>query len=168
MLRVAVYARSFLALGDPTDCSPPGSSVRGILQAGILAWVAVPSSRVSSPPQDRPCVSWVLHIGRWILDHWCHPAGSSFILIRFEQRMAENSQGALPILPSLQLQPFRCGGHITRKADRDPPSPLPPVPWWVNHAEASPAVPVTLPWSRTALSSRDQNWHCHPGRSETS
>ena len=30
------------------DCSPPGSSVHGILQARILGWVAMPSSRRSS------------------------------------------------------------------------------------------------------------------------
>ena len=30
---------------DPLDCSPPGSSVHGILQARILEWVAMPSSR---------------------------------------------------------------------------------------------------------------------------
>ena len=159
--------QSCLTLCEPMGYSPPGFSVHRIYQAGILEWVAVPSSRGSSPPQDRTCVSWVPHISRWILDHWRH-LGSSFILIRSNQRMAENSRGALPILPSLQLQPFQRGGHITRKADRDPPPPRPLVPWWVNHAEASPAVPVTLPWSRTALSLRDQNWHCHPGRSETS
>ena len=32
-------------LCDPMDCSLPGSSVRGILQAGILKWVAITSSR---------------------------------------------------------------------------------------------------------------------------
>ena len=32
-------------LCDPKDCSPPGSSVHGILQARILEWVAMPSSR---------------------------------------------------------------------------------------------------------------------------
>ena len=35
------------------DCSLPGSSVRGILQARILEWVAMHSSRESSPPRDR-------------------------------------------------------------------------------------------------------------------
>ena len=35
---------SLLTLYDSTDCSPPGSSVHGILQATILEWVAVPSS----------------------------------------------------------------------------------------------------------------------------
>ena len=33
---------------DPIDCSPPGSSVHGILQAEILEWVAIPFSKVSS------------------------------------------------------------------------------------------------------------------------
>ena len=36
----------------PMDCSPPGSSVHGILQARILEWVAVSSSRGSSRPRD--------------------------------------------------------------------------------------------------------------------
>ena len=34
-----------LTLCDPMDCSPPGPSVHGILQAKILEWVAMPSSR---------------------------------------------------------------------------------------------------------------------------
>ena len=37
--------QSCLTLHDPMDCSPPGSSVHGILQARILKWVAMPSSR---------------------------------------------------------------------------------------------------------------------------
>ena len=41
-----------LTLCDPMDCSPPGSSVQGILQARILEWVAISSSRVSSQPRD--------------------------------------------------------------------------------------------------------------------
>ena len=34
------------------DCSLPGSSVHGILQAGILAWVAISFSRGSSQPRN--------------------------------------------------------------------------------------------------------------------
>ena len=34
-------AQSCLTLCDPMDCSPPGSSVHGILQARILEWVAI-------------------------------------------------------------------------------------------------------------------------------
>ena len=47
--------------------SPPGSSVHGILQARILEWVAMPSSRGSSQPRDWTCVSYVSNIGRWVL-----------------------------------------------------------------------------------------------------
>ena len=42
---------------DPMDCSPPVSSVCGILQARILERVAVPSFRASSRPRDRTRVS---------------------------------------------------------------------------------------------------------------
>ena len=44
-------------LCDPVDCSPPGSSVRGILQARILEWVAISFSRGSSPPRDQTQLS---------------------------------------------------------------------------------------------------------------
>ena len=37
--------QSCLTLCDPMDCSPPGSSVHGILQVGILEWVAILFSR---------------------------------------------------------------------------------------------------------------------------
>ena len=39
---------------ESMDCSLPGSSVHGILQASILEWVAVPFSRVSSYPRIKP------------------------------------------------------------------------------------------------------------------
>ena len=39
-------------LCDPMDCSPPGSSVRGVLQARTLEWVAIPFARGSSQPRD--------------------------------------------------------------------------------------------------------------------
>ena len=48
-----------LTLCDPMDCSPPGSSVHGILQARKLEWVAMPFSRGPSRPRDRTCVSCV-------------------------------------------------------------------------------------------------------------
>ena len=49
------------------DCSPPGSSVHGILQAGILEWVAMPSSRKPSQLRDRNYVSHVSYIVRQFL-----------------------------------------------------------------------------------------------------
>ena len=39
---------------NPTDCSPPASSVQGILQARILEWVAIPFSMGSSQPRIEP------------------------------------------------------------------------------------------------------------------
>ena len=62
-------AQSYLTLCDPMDCSPPGSSVRGILQARILEWVAMPSSRGPSWPRDRTHVSYVSCTGRQVLYH---------------------------------------------------------------------------------------------------
>ena len=50
-------AQSCPTLCDPMDCSLPGSSVLGILQARLLGWVAVPFSRGSSQPRDRTQVS---------------------------------------------------------------------------------------------------------------
>ena len=58
-----LVAQLFLTLGDPMNCSPPGSSVPGISQARILEWVAISSSRVSSQPRDWTQVSYIA--GRW-------------------------------------------------------------------------------------------------------
>ena len=44
---------------DPMVCSPPGSSVHGILQARILEWVAIPFSRGSSWPRGQTQVSCI-------------------------------------------------------------------------------------------------------------
>ena len=50
---VCLVAQSCLTLCDPMGCSPPGSSVHGILQARILEWVAISFSRGSSRPRDQ-------------------------------------------------------------------------------------------------------------------
>ena len=42
---------------QPHDCSPPDASVHGTLQARILEWVAMPSSRESSRLRDGTQVS---------------------------------------------------------------------------------------------------------------
>ena len=62
-------AQSCLTLCDPMDCSPPGSSVHGTLQARILEWVVISSSRGSSQPRDQTYVSYISCIGRQILYH---------------------------------------------------------------------------------------------------
>ena len=52
---------------DLMVCSPPGSSVHGILQAKLLEWVAIPFSKGSSRLRDWNCFSCVSSLGRWIL-----------------------------------------------------------------------------------------------------
>ena len=55
--RKVLVFQSCLTLRAHGLCSPPGSSVHGILQAGILEWAAMPSSRASSPHRDQTEVS---------------------------------------------------------------------------------------------------------------
>ena len=54
-------------LCDPMDCSLPGSSVHGILQAKVLEWVAISFSRGSSRPRDWTQVSRIpsRHFNLW-------------------------------------------------------------------------------------------------------
>ena len=46
-------------LCKPMDCSPPGSSIRGIFSARILEWVAISYSRGSSQPWDQSLISCI-------------------------------------------------------------------------------------------------------------
>ena len=57
--------QSCLTLCDSMDCSPPGSSVRKILQARILQWVGI--SRGFSWPRDQTYVSYIFCIGGHVL-----------------------------------------------------------------------------------------------------
>ena len=60
--RVIIYFKllfAHLILSNPMDWSPPGSSIHRIFQAGILEWVAIPSSVGSSWSRDRTLVSCI-------------------------------------------------------------------------------------------------------------
>ena len=54
-----LFTHSCLTLYNPVDCSLPGSTVHGILQARILEWVAIPFSRRSSWCRDWTLVSCI-------------------------------------------------------------------------------------------------------------
>ena len=54
-----LVTKSCLTLFNSMDCSPPDSSLHGILQARVLKWVAIPFSGGSSPPRDRTQVSCI-------------------------------------------------------------------------------------------------------------
>ena len=62
-----LVTQSCLPLYNPMDCSSPGSSVHGILQARILEQVAISFPRRSFWPRDQTCISCP---GRPILYHW--------------------------------------------------------------------------------------------------
>ena len=79
-------------LSDPRDCSSPGSSVHGILQARILEWVPMSTSRGSSQPRDQTLVSYFSCIGSLFLCHWCH-LGTGYLGI-----CRESSLNALSLL----------------------------------------------------------------------
>ena len=99
--------QSCLTLCDPTDCSPPGSSVHGILQARILEWVAISFSRGSSRPRDQTQVSYIA--GGLFTDS---PQGSSFQIFKHSECFL------LSHFSRVQL----CGPH------RQQPTRL-PTPW---------------------------------------
>ena len=67
------HAQSFQlcpTLRDPMDCSLPGSSVHGNLQARMLEWVALPSFRGSSLPRERTHVSCIFCVAGRLFTHW--------------------------------------------------------------------------------------------------
>ena len=66
---ICSVTQSCLILCDPMDCSPPGSSVHGLVQARVLEWAALSYSRGFSRARDRTHISCVFCIRRWILYH---------------------------------------------------------------------------------------------------
>ena len=86
-------AQSCPTLCDPMVCSPPGSSVHGILQARILEWVAIPFSRGSSQPRDGTQVSciagrffanWTTREAQCCSSKWRNRIPTSTVLIDIE------------------------------------------------------------------------------------
>ena len=104
--------QSGLTLCNPMDRSPPGSSVHRILQARILEWVVMPSSRGSSQPRNQTCISYMSCIGRQVLYHSHHlgiplmpiVAPSKFSVVCIKPR-GKNLSGTLLSFVSVQTPP---------------------------------------------------------------
>ena len=78
-------------LCDPMDCSSPGSSVHGILQTGILEWVATAFSRGSSDPGIEPRS---LHCRVFLVAHLVkNPPAVQETLIQFLSREVPLERG---------------------------------------------------------------------------
>ena len=76
----AKLLQSYPTLWDPTDYSPPASSVHGILEARTLEWVVTPFSRGSSWPRDQTLISYISCIGRWMFPI-TEPPGKPLLLV---------------------------------------------------------------------------------------
>ena len=109
------------------DCSLPGSSVHLILQARILEWVAMPSSRGSSWPRDRThVVSYVSCNGRQVLYHIVFQSFSHILL--FWDPMGCSTEG----FPVFHQFPELAQTHVLWVGDATQPScplssPSPPA-----------------------------------------
>ena len=121
---------------DPTDCSPPGSSVHGISQTGILEWVAISFFRGSSLPRDQVQVSCIA--GRFFTNWATREVGCvclvlcNFITCRFSCPPSQCGSTAAPYHKD-SFSPFIGKPH-------SPPTPSPlccPSP-------SSPLVPTHL------------------------
>ena len=98
---------------DPTDCSPPGSSVHGIFQARILEWIAISFSRGSSWPRNWTQVSCIA--GRFFTD-WAMREARSRARRSNQSILKEISPGCSleGLMLKLKLQYF---GHLMQRAD---------------------------------------------------
>ena len=117
-------AKSRPALGNPTNCSMPGSSVHGIPQARVLEWVAMPSSR-DLPNLGIEPTSHISCIARWILYPLAPPGKHCFLgLLKFmsiESEILSNHLSLccyLLLLPSTfwQTYNFKLPLHILQKS----------------------------------------------------
>ena len=91
-------------LCNPMNCSPPGSSIHGIVQARVLEWVAISFSRGSSQPRDQTRVSCTA--GRFFTDWATREAllkPNTNQRLRFDQHpRASLAAQAVKNLPAMQ------------------------------------------------------------------
>ena len=81
LIKLKLVTQSCLTLCDPMDCSPPGSSIHGILQARVQEWVAISFSRGSSWPRDQTWVSCIAggFFTIWAKGHLQNPTANSIL-----------------------------------------------------------------------------------------
>ena len=135
------------------DCSPSGSSVRGILQTRILLWVAMPSSRGFSQTRTQICISYCLL-------HWqagslpLAPPGKPLrCSVQFSSvaqscpTLCDPMNRSAPGLPVYHQLPESTQTHVHRVGDAIQPShplssPSPPAP---NPSQQCQGLPALAP-----------------------
>ena len=121
-------------LCDPVDCSPPGSSIHGILQASILEWVAISFSRGSSQLRDRTQVS---HTAGRRFNLWATREAPFFSTSLLFQSPSETRTPCAPVSLSNNNVTSGQGSALTRH----------PLWWW----------PVTCPLHLPDQSLKDES-----------
>ena len=127
------------------DCSPPDSTVHGILQARILEWVAVTSSSGSFQCRDQTHISYISCTGRQFLYHW---SGFLFLLQRIFP-----TQGLNPCLLHWQVDSLSLSHQFSSVAQSCPTLRL--------HAYSTPWLSCPSPTPRACWNScpSSQWWH---------
>ena len=123
-IKLSSVAQSCPTLCNPMDCSPPGVSIHGILQARILEWFAISFSREHAQPRDW---TWVSHIAGRFFTVWATS-------VQFRCSVVSDS-----------LWP-----HESQHARPPCPSPTPrvysnscPSNWWRHPAISSSGIPFS-------------------------
>ena len=107
---LCLVAQSCPTLCDSRDCSLPGSSVHGILQARILEWVVMPSSRGSSQSSaHRTCFSGGFYISDCAFCSFYRAFGWCCIFVHLADLKRGGS--ARPCAPSLCGVPSAASGY---------------------------------------------------------
>ena len=96
-------AQSCLTLCNPVDCSPPGSSLHGILQAGILQWVAIPFGHKS--------LSWWKWLVLWNQRELGSHSFSSLIFLSLSFLIYKMGPWDFPGGPVVTTLSFHCWSH---------------------------------------------------------
>ena len=124
------------------DCSPPGSSVHGILQARILEWVAISFSRGSSRPKDWTHVSC---LSRQILYNWATQKPSEHQKHKFMWKRsgirASNKLTFSTLAPHHYVSlppPLSLGAVLTVIVSRSDEISLPTISITSKHCQSSP------------------------------
>ena len=138
------------------DCSLPGSSVHGILQARILEWVAMPSSRDleakgSNPglPQCRQILYCLSHQGSPILEWVAKPSSKGSSQPRDRTQVSCIAGGFFTIWATRQVHEYQSGYPVSSPGDlTNPGTKAGPPALQVDTLPAElPGKPL-IPWKR--------------------
>ena len=152
------------------DCSPLDFSVHGTLQAGILEWVAMSTSRGTSRPRDWTHISYISCIGSWVLYHSRHLGSpvskmASVLMRQWIVRWSRN-----PLKPVRTLGHSLLGGSCTTQGSgstarshkvgtstHQSGGPVHVLHGWLLPLPAP--RPTVCPWCRSGRAwDRDETW----------